>query len=215
VLRIEATVRLGNTLANHLHHKRMIWLEPVTGLPNQRFFERGIKEMLDRQPTASALDALFSISVPECRHLRESVDQATADGLAQALAWRLKRFSSLESEPFAPAGVNAAEGRPRLARLSTDRFGLLVEGLADTDAAEATAKRLLEVLSEPVNLGPHDISRSVWIGVAVSPTDGQTPELLQQGADLAATQARREGRAQYKFASPELNARSYERFTLG
>jgi EAL domain-containing protein (putative c-di-GMP-specific phosphodiesterase class I)/PleD family two-component response regulator len=209
----ELVLRLRNTLAFHHYHKRMIEFEPVTGLPNQRFFERGISEMLDRHAQAGGLAALFSISIPECRQLRETVDQATADGLAKALARRLKRFAGLES--IEPANATDVEWPPRVARLGSDQFGLLMEGLAGAEAVEAIAKRLVAVLSESVALGPHEVSPSVWIGVALSPTDGDSAEVLRKSADLAATRAQQEGAAQYKFASPELNARSYERFTLG
>ena len=56
---------------------------------------------------------------------------------------------------------------------------------------------------------------SAWIGIAVAPADGNTPEVLRKSADLAATRARLEGTSAFKFASPDLNAKSYERMTLG
>jgi len=209
----ELVLRVRNTLAFRQYHNRLLNFDPVTGLPNQRLFDRGIVEMLARRDLVGGMVALLSIAVPECRQLRESIDQATADGLAKVFARRLERFASSEGGPS--AHTTGVERAPRVARLGSDRFGLLLEGLADAEAVEAAVKRLLAVVSEPVALGQHEIAPNAWIGISVSPADGLTAEQLHKSADLAGTRAREAGAAQFKFASPELNARSYERMTLG
>jgi EAL domain-containing protein (putative c-di-GMP-specific phosphodiesterase class I) len=64
-------------------------------------------------------------------------------------------------------------------------------------------------------LGEHEIAPVPWLGVAVAPGDGADASALRQSADLAAAYRRRQGTAQITFASPELNAQSYQRLTLG
>ena len=209
----ELVLRVRNTLAFRQYHNRLLNFDPVTGLPNQRLFDRGIDAMIAQSGIVGGMVALFSITVPECRQLRETIDQVSADDLAKVLARRLDRFANAESlrSPFA----TSTERAPRVARLGGEQFALVLEGVADGEAVELLAKRLLAVVSEPVTLGLHEVGPSAWIGISVSPADGNSAAALRKGADLAATHARQQNATQFKFASAELHARSYERMALG
>ena len=209
----ELVLRVRNTLAFRQYHRRMMHYDQATGLPKAALFDRGIDVMVERSPLVGGLVALFSITVAECRQLRESVDQSCADDLAKALARRLERLAHLDA--LQPAMATSVERAPRVARLGEEHFTLVVEGLADTDAVETVAKSLLATLVEPVPLGLHEVAPAPWIGVAVSPGDGANAETLRRCADLAATHARQRGAGQFAFASPQLNERSYRRLTLG
>jgi predicted signal transduction protein with EAL and GGDEF domain len=208
----ELVLRVRNTLAFRQYHDRLINFDTATGLPNQRMFDRSLVEMLARSGAVGGLLALLSVTVPEWRQLRESIGQEVAEGLAKAIARRLERFAAGEGSQAFGLSVERA---PRVARLGSDRFGMLLEGLADADAVEATVRRLLAVLCEPVTLGLHEVAPSPWIGISVAPADGHTVEALHKCADLAGTQARGDGTTHFKFASPEMNAKSYARMTLG
>ena len=109
----------------------------------------------------------------------------------------------------------SGERAPRVARLGADQFGMLVEGLTDAEAIEATAQKLLLVLSEAVQVGPLAVVPNPALGIAVSPTDGHTAEGLRKNAGLAASHVPEQGAARYQFSSPELNAKSFQRLTLG
>ena len=58
-----------------------------------------------------------------------------------------------------------------LARLSGDQFALLVRP-ADAAAAEATARRVLNVVAQPSNLDGAQFTLTCSIGVALSPSHG-------------------------------------------
>ena len=85
----ELVLRVRNTLAFRQYHDRLINFDAVTGLPNQRLFDRGIDEMLSRRELVGGMMALLSITLPDCRQLRESIGQSTADGWPRPLraAW--------------------------------------------------------------------------------------------------------------------------------
>ena len=209
----ELVLRVRNTLAFHEYHNRMTNFDAVTRLPNQRLFNRGINEMVERRDLVGGVIALFSINVPECQLLRESLDQASADRLAKAIARRLERFASAMHSGSARSTSN--ERAPRVARLGNAQFGLVLEGLADTEVVETVTRRVLALLSEPVDLGVHEVGPKPWIGIAVAPADGNNAEVLRKGAELAATHGRQRGSVQFQFASAELNARSLAKMTLG
>lgn len=209
----ELVLRVRNTLAFRQYHNRLINFDPVTGFPNHRLFDRGIDEMIAVRDLCGGMVTVFSIGVPVCREIRESIDQSTADDLARVLANRLNRFAISENfkSPFATSNERA----PRVARLSDEQFGLVLEGVPDADALDILATTILDIVSEPVTLRLHEVGPVAWLGIAVSPADGDTAAALRQSADLAATHARLRGASHYVFASPELNARSLHRMTLG
>lgn len=205
----ELVLRVRNTLAFQQYHERLTHFDQVTGLPNESHFESSLDEMLKQRAETGGLLALFSIAVPECRQLRESIGRQVSDGLANVLARRLEKFNI-------PAGMATKSDRSiRLARLDEQHFSLVSDDLKDINAVESTAKLILAALSEGVTIGPHEIVPTPWLGISMAPADGQSAGELRQSADLAATHARQAGMSQIAFASPELNARSYERLTLG
>ena len=220
----ELVLRVRNTLAFRQYHDRLINYDAVTGLPNQRLFERGVEVLLAARSGGQSSDgliALFSITVPECRDLRERVDDAAANAFARELQRRLELVAAREnrrSDRLRPRERDDAaptERIPRVARASRDQFALLIDGLPNAEAVESAARHLVETLVEPVTLDTHELVPTAWIGISVSPGDGDTPVSLRQGADLAATHARARGPTQFQFSSPALNQRSYARLTLG
>ena len=208
----ELVLRLRNTLAFHQYHTRLISYDAVTSLPMRRLFDGTLTEVSARQALVGGVIALLYVQVPECRQLRESAGESAADDFARTVAQRLGRFASKLSLPALSTGN---EQGPRVGRLGTSAFGLLIEGARDVDAVEASTKELLVQLCKPVPIGMHEIVPRVSVGIAICPADGDTAEALRKGAELAATHAAGQAHTRYKFASAELNARSFERLALG
>ena len=209
----ELVLRLRNTLAFHQYHRRLVDYDSVTGLPNQRPFDRCVQELIDRRELAGGMVALLSITVPQCRQLRDSAGQHAADALARMVARRLERFASEELKQ--PTLIGGAERNNCLARLGTVHFGMTLQGLADADTVEQVAKRVLALIAEPVMVAEHELEPSAWIGIALSPADGTTSEDLRKSAALAVAHAQQQTHPTFLFASAELNARSLERLALG
>ena len=209
----ELVLRVRNTLAFRQYHNQMVNFDAVTKLSNSKLFDRGLSLMLERQELVGGMVALLSIHVPECRRLRESLGRAASDEFARALALRLERCA--RDHDAGTLLATSVDRAPRVGRLGANHFGLLLEGVTDVDALEVAAKRVIALVAEPLLLGSHEVVAQAWVGISVSPGDGQAVEALRQGADLAATQARVQAGAPYLFNSSELNAKSYERLTLG
>ncbi|HEX4509795.1 MAG TPA: EAL domain-containing protein, partial [Burkholderiaceae bacterium] len=214
----ELALRVRNTLAFRQYHERMIHFDAVTGLPNERLFERGLDRLLAQRRAGDGHVALLAVTVPEWAELRESLGDAAADALACQVARRLERFV-LREHPG--QGLDdRADGSPHVARMAGAQYSVVLEHLQRPEDAEAAAHRLVAALGEAVALGAHEVVPSPWIGIAVAhdPSAATIPvsaAQLRQGAELAATHAQREGTTQVLFASAELNARTRERITLG
>ena len=209
----ELVLRVRNTLAFRQYHSRLLNYDRATGLPTEKLFDRGVERMVENRDLVGGVVALFSVVVPECREIRENMNQAAADDLAKVLAHRLTRFA--EADHFTSPSSTSFDVAPRVARVDSEHFAVVFEGLQDADAADDVARHILALVSEPVSLGLHDVVPTAWIGLALVPGDGLTAAALHKGADLAATHARQSGAAHYMFASPALNAKSLQRLTLG
>jgi predicted signal transduction protein with EAL and GGDEF domain len=206
----ELALRVRNTLAFRQYHERLLNVDAVTGLPNHMPFDRALNTAVERQPASEGLVALLVITVPELRALRESFDDAMSDQLAVDFARRLEDFIITRSR------AGTAGARPvQIARLGHDQFGCILEAMPDIETIEQRVKEGLAAVMQSVVLGGHEVVPAPWVGVAVAPTDGNDAAALRKSADLAWARAKELGTLQYAFASPELNARSHERLSLG
>jgi len=210
----ELVLRLRNTLAFHQYHKRLLNFDQATGLPNQREFDHSIDRIIGRRALVGGIVALMCINVPLCRQMRESAGQPAADALAQTVARRLERFARkvLKSQT---TQISATDRSPLVSRLGTTQFGLVLDGMPDTDTVENLAEQVTALIAEQTMIAGHEVEAGAWIGIALSPADGTTGGHLRKGATLAVAHAQKQAHPTYMFASAELNARSNERLALG
>jgi diguanylate cyclase len=205
----ELALRVRNTLAFRQYHDRMVRFDAVTGLVNANPFGRAVDEAIAHHNDEQGTLSLLVIDLPQLQQVRESLGQAAADQLARAFAQRLTRFMPQE------ASASPADRAPRVARLTPDRFGLLMGPQVNVEAVEADVKRVLAALSGAVKIEALDVETLPSIGIAMAPTDGRDFATLLQGAELALTRVRQQGMLTFGFASAEAGARSYERMALG
>ena len=65
---------------------------------------------------------------------------------------------------------------------------------------------MLQIISEPYRIEQFDITVTASIGIAIYPDDGADMEALFRNADTAMYQAKREGRARYRFFTTEMQS---------
>jgi len=93
-----------------------------------------------------------------------------------------------------------------IARLGGDEFAILVSPLDGPSVAAAMADRIVKAVAEPFIVGDHQVMIGASVGIAVSPVDGQDPETLMRNADLALYRAKSEGRSNFHFFEPGMDA---------
>ena len=81
-----------------------------------------------------------------------------------------------------------------LARLSGDEFVILLEDVDDKEAVIVIADRIVADFHSLVTLENNKVKISVSIGIALSPKDGDTPDLLLKNADMAMYESKKKGR---------------------
>ena len=93
-----------------------------------------------------------------------------------------------------------------VARIGGDEFVIIQTGVRDTGAAEALAKRVIRVLSEPFSLNGIHVRIGATIGIGLAPRDGMELAELSAHGDEALYQAKAAGRGSYGvFGSPPVS----------
>ncbi len=100
------------------------------------------------------------------------------------------------------ASVHSGE---MVARLGGDEFGLILAG-RDPAAVRQRADAVLERVAAPIQIEGATVQLGASIGLAAWPDQGDSPETLQQNADLALYSAKLEGRGKAAVYAPEMRA---------
>jgi diguanylate cyclase len=181
--------------------------DALTGLPNRRGYYLAVDGWLEGRadagfgaPDAAADEALAVIvlDLNGFKDVNDGYGHAAGDVVLAQLAQRLR------------AGVPSGDD---VVRLAGDEF-VVVSRCPRADAhatAEATAARLVEALSQPVEIGEASFRLGASAGIARHPEHGTTADELLAAADLAMYAAKRDRSA---FRTYEVDAPYVERDRL-
>jgi predicted signal transduction protein with EAL and GGDEF domain len=101
-----------------------------------------------------------------------------------------------------------------VARLGGDEFVVILPDLEEAEYAGTVARKLLESLATPHQLGEHELTTTASVGISVYPQDGGDRETLVKNADVAMYKSKEAGRNNYMFFREEMNARAGERLSM-
>jgi predicted signal transduction protein with EAL and GGDEF domain len=99
-------------------------------------------------------------------------------------------------------------------RLAGDEFCILLDDIHDGSDATRVARRILELLGEPVHLEGRTLFTGCSIGIAVSEADLVDPEHLLQNADTAMYRAKTGGRGRFEVFDRSMHDRAMEQMKL-
>ncbi len=157
--------------------------DALTGLANRRGLAARIDAAADAVRDGGSGFALLVVDLDRFRHINDSLGEAVGDHVLVDVARRIQ------------AGMRHGD---TLARLAGDQFALLVAA-ADAAAAEAAARRVLNVVARPCNVDGVPFTLTCSIGVALAPSHGWTADELVRRAEAAMRAAKAGGRAGFRF----------------
>jgi len=100
------------------------------------------------------------------------------------------------------------------ARIGGDEFIVLLSGIVRRDSITLLARRLIEQLSEPFDLGGYEARIGASIGIAVGPQHGMVAEVLIKNADIALYRAKTDGRGDFCFFETGMDRQAEDRRAL-
>jgi diguanylate cyclase len=206
----ELTLRLRNTLAFKAYRNRLEQYDSLTGLPNRLHFINRLSEALRGLPGDDGKLAVLHLDLDRFKQINDTLGYSVGDALLKAVA---NRFENALRKSERALGSDIFDSVV-ISRFGGDEFNVLLPGLAEVEAADHLAWRLLGTLVEPFQIGKHEFFVTASVGVAVAPDNGDDVVSLLKHAEIAMHAAKSEGRHTCKYYSPELNALAMERLTL-
>lgn len=172
--------------------------DQLTALPNRpSLIERLPQAIAEAERNAQEMAVLF-IDLDRFKNVNDTSGHLFGDALLVALSRRLSV---------------AMRSRDLLLRQGGDE---LVAVLLETGREEATevARRLLELIAEPVRVGGSEIRITASIGVAMYPADGRDADALLRSADIAMYAAKADGGNEIRFFEHAMHERVNARATM-
>jgi diguanylate cyclase (GGDEF)-like protein len=191
--------------------RKLTCFDALTGLPNRLLFREQLDLVLRLAQRQGHTVAVLLADVDNFRRIKLSLGHSRSDELVKAVAQRLQ--SALRGSDLVMAAP-ALDRNGAMARLAGTEFAIVLSQLGSPQDAARVAQRLREAASSALLLGGIEIFPTVSIGIALSSTDGTTPELLLEHADLALGFAREQGRDRTNFYDAAMDATAASRIEI-
>ncbi len=177
---------------------RMASHDPLTELPNRVLMHEKMAEGLARVVAEREQMTVLYLDLDNFKNVNDTLGHPIGDKLLRCVAERLRA---------------AVQERDTVARLGGDEFAILHRP-TEQETSEALARRLVEIMSEPIVIDGHEINSGISIGMALAPQHGTASDQLMKCADLALYHAKAAGRGTFRWFEPDMDARIQARRAL-
>jgi diguanylate cyclase (GGDEF)-like protein/PAS domain S-box-containing protein len=173
--------------------------DPLTGLANRVLFRDHVERALAGRRRRRAKVAVLFLDLDNFKVVNDSLGHRAGDRLLIEVARRLS--ATIRSTDVA-------------ARQGGDEFTILLDRIRGVDEATASAERLAEELSRPIELDGRSIVVHVSIGIAIADGPEIAADDLLAHADAAMYEAKGQGRARHAVFDPSMRIRARSRLEM-
>lgn len=170
--------------------------DPLTGLANRSSLDAQMELVLSAARRSGRQFALMLIDMDNFKQVNDTLGHPVGDQLLIRIADRLRE------------NVRASD---TVARLGGDEFVVILNDIEHAQSVAAITSKLARALAEPYELENHLLYSTPSIGVCLFPNDGNDPDTLLKHADSAMYHAKAQGRNNFQFFTPTMNAAAHER----
>jgi len=181
-----------------LEAKNLARHDPLTGLPNRRFFVETLGEIL-LTTSPDSRSAVLMLDLDGFKSVNDAFGHAIGD---RTLIEFAKRISAIMREGAV------------LIRVGGDEFAVIVPNIKSLDDPAVLARRIIAAVAEPFLIDQISTLVGVCVGIAIAPSDGMDPEILVQRADRALYRAKAEGRSCIHFFESDMDAHVERRVAI-
>lgn len=173
----------------------------LTGLANRKAFMVRLERALEESQNGGSLFAVIFMDLDRFKIINDTHGHMVGDQLLASTAARLR------------ACLREKRG-DILARFGGDEFVVLLEELREPENAIHIAERFQRALRPPVQIGEHELSTGVSIGIAFSNTGVQRAEDLLRNADTAMYRAKARRNSEIMVFNNEMHEETVEAYSL-
>ncbi len=172
--------------------------DPVTGLMNHKEFVRELDQAIDDLSNKDQHLAVVVLGLDNFKAINELFGRSIGDQILRQTGQRLAHYASMA-----------------VARLESDRFGVVIQGFAPKQTG-VWVDTFLSAIAQPFRLDPEkkEVVITATAGISCYPADGSQGVSLAQKADIAMSRAKESGIQRFEFYIPDMQASSLERLRL-
>ncbi len=171
----------------------------LTNLPNRALFQDTLRNAISKAKRAKSKIALMFLDLDNFKMINDTLGHDYGDLLLIEVAKRLKTILRAEDT---------------VSRLGGDEFTIILEDIGETTYPSIVAQKIIDALSQPIQLGDEMGYIGASVGIAIFPDDANEIEPLIKNADLAMYTAKNGGKNIYKYFTEDMNADATERLEL-
>jgi len=189
---------LGKRIEREQAEQRIMQMathDALTGLPNRHLLKDRIKQVLAHDRRRHEQAAVLFVDLDNFKMINDSLGHAMGDLLLQEVAARLNAIIRCEDTVVRHGG---------------DEFILLLPNITGSQEAKVVAQKILNELTRTFHIQGEELHIGGSIGIALFPSDGNDMETLLKCSDVAMYYAKKSGRNNYQFFSPEMNQKTIE-----
>jgi len=186
-------------LRSHQRTKELAERDNLTGLANRYYFDESLCHEIKKQQREHSQLGLLLIDLDYFKYVNDNYGHDVGDQLLIAVTKRI---------------TDCLRGSELFARLGGDEFAITLTNLESAFGASTVAKRIIESLQKPFQIGTHVISSSASIGIALCPSDSTDVKELFKYADIAMYRSKSDGRSQFCFFEAKMQETFLENFLI-
>ncbi len=184
--------------------RTLAFYDQLTRLPNQRMLRDRLRAALAVSAHARSVGALIFLDLDNFRRLEQAQGRSVGDLALVEMARRIEQ---------------AVQENGIVARLGGDKFLVLMESLADSEAeasrrAGETGARIMAALDRPVTVAGNEYRMSASMGAVLFHSQRQNEETLLQQVELAMYSAKATPGNALRFFDPEMQASALTRVAM-
>ena len=160
--------------------------DSLTQLPNRALSYDRLRQALIQAKRKSVNAGVLFIDLDRFKAVNDTHGHGAGDELLRQVAQRI---------------THCIRAGDTVGRLGGDEFVVVLPEIADAKDSGLIARKAIDSLSRPFDLGGLEVSISASIGIASFPDDGDTVETLISNADTAMFGAKEAGRNACRFFS--------------
>lgn len=169
----------------------LAFTDVLTGLPNKTAALEHLNLALSVAENSHSSVAVLNIDLNKLKYVNETYGHAIGDAVIQAVGVRLS---------------DSMRAHMTLSRMMGDEFMVVIEHVTSPDEIAEVCKQILTYLSAPYEIEGLQLVISSSIGVAMSPKDALSSDILLRSADTALSAAKLAGPNDFRFFEPDMNA---------
>ncbi len=163
--------------------------DALTQLPNRHLLADRLMHAIDHADRVGECMALMFLDLDRFKVINDSLGHSVGDQLLVKVAEILRDLVRKEDS---------------VCRWGGDEFVILLEHIHTTDGIKNKAKKIIEKISNPIEIQGHQLHISTSIGIARYPQDGKDAVSLLKNADISMYRAKDTGQGVFCFYQSEM-----------